>query len=746
MKLFTTLFAALLLIGPGLRAAEPIVLGNKRISVITPTLVRLEYAVEGRCVDAPTLFAMQRPPMAEYEMTPLGDDRYEIRTPAMRMVVQDDGLPFGVQNFTIFFTLDGQEKKINVASSQSRNLGGAISTLDAIRHRVPLDEGLLSRDGWYMVRDTGSDLLAGDSLQPRDTRSHLQDIYCFVYGNDLRQALRDLGTVSGRVPMTRKYIHGVWYCRWWNYTAQDYIDIIDGYAEHDFPLDNIVFDMGWHTNDATRGMGHAGRYYWTGYTWNRELLPDPAGLIGEIHRRGITVSLNDHPHDGIRPNEECYAGFMKDMGQDPASGKAMYFDPSDPRYMKNFFRHAHHPSEDMGVDFWWLDWQQNYVYDKVRGTSTPILQWINRLYFEASKRNGRRGAGYSRWAGFGNHLYPIQFSGDAYSNWEMLGFEIELTSTSGNAGCYYWAHDIGGFYGTADAELYARWTQFGAVSAALRVHSTLDKRLDRRPWLWGEQAEEAMRRSYRLRAQIMPYVYTSVRTTHETMLPLNRAMYIDYSDREEAFANPQQFMFGDLLLAAPITSPGQGDDKRASQKVWFPEGDVWYDLFTHARHEGGTTEQVEKPLDEFPLFVKGGYLLPMQPYTQRPASEPLTQLILRAYPAEAGFTGTFTLYEDDGLSLDYEAGAYAKTDLTYARTDEGGVLTTKIRISPAAGSYEGQARERSYRIELPGIGVRKVLCGRRTLKPLYDGELGCWVVNVPVTSVERAVELTVVEE
>lgn len=743
-KLSLTLLLALLLTAA--RAAEPIVLGGKRISVITPTLLRLEYAADGRFVDAPTLFASERPPLADYTLTDLGEGRYELRTAALRMEVQDDGLPFGVQNHAIYFTLDGKEKRINTASRQSRNLGGAITTLDAVSRRVPVEEGLLSRDGWYMIRDTGSDLLDDGWLRPRDTRNHLQDIYCFVYGNDLRQALSDLGTVSGRVPMTRKYIHGVWYCRWWNYTSQDYIDILDGYAEHDFPIDNIVFDMGWHTTDATSGMGHAYRYYWTGYTWNRELLPDPAALIGEIHRRGVTVSLNDHPHDGIRPHEECYAGFMRSMGQDPATGRNMFFDPSDRRYMENFFRHAHHPTEDMGVDFWWLDWQQDYIYNTVRGTRTPILNWINRLYYQDSQRNGRRGAGYSRWAGFGDHRHPIQFSGDAVANWEVLAFEIELTCTSGNAGCCYWAHDIGGFYGGSDPELYARWTQFGAVSAALRVHSVIDKKLDRRPWLWGAQAEESMRRSYRLRSQLMPYVYSSVRTTHETMLPLNRAMYIDYGDREEAFGNPQQFMFGDLLLAAPITSAGEGDDKRASQQVWLPDGDVWYDFFTHERHEGGTAKRVEKPLDEFPLFVRGGYPLPMQPYTQRPATTPLTDLIVRAYPADEGFTGSFTLYEDDGISREYETGAWAKTVLTYERTRIGGRRATKITVSPAEGGYEGMVSERSYRMELPGIEVRKVLAGRRTLKPAYDAEAGYWVVDVPATPVGRGVEVTVLEE
>ena len=164
--------------------------------------------------------------------------------------------------------------------------------------------------------------------------------------------------------------------------------------------------------------------------------------------------------------------------------------------------------------------------------SSTSLQWINELYYRQTERKGLRGAGYSRWAGWGDHRHPIQFSGDAQANWEMLAFEVKLTAASGNAGCYYWAHDIGGFRGDPNPELTVRWTQFGALSAALRVHSTKDARLDRRPWISGERETAAMRRMYHMRSELMPYIYSSVWQTHSTMVPLNRPMYIDYGSDE----------------------------------------------------------------------------------------------------------------------------------------------------------------------------------------------------------------------
>jgi len=744
-KLARTLLPALLLF-PYVTAAEaktptenPMVFGNARLSIITPQLLRLEYAKDGKFIDEPTLFAYDRSNMLPFdsiEVKDLGDGRYEIKTSALNIKYHDDGFPFSTSNLAVYYTLDGKKKKFTNRFLPKNNLGGTVETLDRVTKEIPMDDGLLSRDGWYMIDDERSDLLVDGWLKPRDTNSHIQDQYCFIYGNDYRGALASLGAISGKVPMTRKYIHGVWYCRYWDYTADEFLDIIKGYDENDFPIDNIVFDMGWHTNDATTGTGHNGHLNWNGYTWNKELIPDPKALIDSIHARGVTVSLNDHPHDGIRPHEHNYAKFAAELGA--TDGPIPLFDLSDRNYMEKFFKYAHRPSEDMGVDFWWLDWQQNYLYPYVRGLNTTSLAWINELYYRDSQNNNRRGAGYSRWAGWGDHRHPIQFSGDAQSNWEILAFEVKLTSGSGQGGCYYWAHDIGGFRGKPNPELTVRWTQFGALSAALRVHSTKDAKLDRRPWISGEQETKAMRRMYHIRSQIMPYVYSSVWQTHNTMVPLNRNMFIDYGNQPESFEQPQQFTFGDLLLAAPITTPGEGPDKVASQKVWFPAGEVWYDYFTHERKDGGKTENIAKPLDEFPLYIRGGWILPMQPYTPRPATEPLRTLVMRVYPADGDADNTFTLYEDDGISLDYQKGIYATTDLQYIQAGTKATVT----VHPAKGSYPGQITKRAYRLELPALSEKtQIKVNGKRAKAVYDAKAGCMAVDIPATSVNKSIKI-----
>ena len=720
-------------------ASNPVVIGNARFTFYSSTLVRLEYALDAAFVNEPTLFAQNRSPQYDsVTVTRSGGEHYTLATPALRIEFYNDGFPFGQMNLRIYFKVAGREQMWYMASEQEGNLGGAVTTLDGVGSEIPLQEALLSLDGWYAVRDTGKEILKNGWLAPRP-KNHIQDIYLFAYGRDFKGALKDLQRVSGAVPLTRKYVHGAWYCRWWNYTAQEYLDIARGYEQHNFPLDILVFDMGWHTQrEAVTGCGHAGNRGWTGYTWNRELIPNPAALLHSLDSMGVKVVLNEHPHDGIRHHEEMYPAFMQAMGADTTGGRELLFDAGDSVYMHNFLHYAHRESEKMGVAFWWLDWQQDYLYPHVRGTGMTHLPWLNRLYYEASQRDSLRGMGFSRWGGWGDHRYPIQFSGDAVGNWEMLKFEVKLTATSGNAGCFFWAHDIGGFYDGNDAELYTRWTQFGLLNSSLRIHSVYDKKLDRRPWLWGKECEERLRKVYHWRACLMPYIYSSVWQCHRDMLPLNRAMYVEYPDSAASYHNEQQFLFGDLLLGAPVTSPVVNGV--ALQQVWLPGGERWFNLFTGRERRGGQTVTDSCSLDEFPLYVKGGYPLVMQPYRSHMCSGEIDTLVVRCYPGIEGHTGTYTLYEDDGLTTACDRGAYALTPLAFTQEGENGRLV----IAPREGTYHGALTHRCYVAEFPATSSRarvQVKGGRG--KATYDSKLQGWRVTVPSSSVASKVEITV---
>lgn len=721
-------------------AQNPIVIDNARFTLINDGLVRMEYALNGEFVDEKTLFATNRDTsFNDFVIDKVEDNKYVISTAKMVINYENDGFPFGCANLKVEYHNNDKKHLWNPSSSQEKNLMGAIYTLDNIKEPIPRDEGLLSRDGWYVINDSNKEIIKDEWISLRDDE-HLQDLYLFVYGTDYKGALKSLQQISGSVPMTRKYVHGSWYCRWWNYTANDYRGIVQDYKDHDFPMDMLAFDMGWHTQrNATAGTGHAASNRgWTGYSWNRELIPDPAALIKELKSDSINVVLNEHPHDGIRDHEDMYEPFMKAMGESAQTN--LLFDAGDKTYMTNFMKYAHQESNDMGVAFWWLDWQQDYIYPYVRGTRARHIEWLNYLYYNYSEQNGEnlRGANYSRWAGWGDHRHPIHFSGDAWANWDMLAFEVDLTSTSGNSGCFFWAHDIGGFYGGNNPELYARWTQFGALSSSLRIHSVISKNLDRRPWLWGEKAETSMRIAYHLRSQLIPYIYSSVWQCHNDMLPLNRAMYIDYPLEEQSFKNPQQYMFGDLLLVAPITEKVDSTGV-AKQKVWLPQGDIWYNYFDSKMYVGGQNIESAHDLNTMPLFVKGGYPIPMQNYSQRMTSAPLVELIVRAYPGQDGANNSYTLYEDDGLTNDYKKGENRFTELNYKRN---GKLTT-IKIGAAKGKYKGEVKNRNYRFELMTIEEpTQIRCNVEIDKKYYDTQLNAYIIETVNCNTNQAIEFS----
>ncbi len=150
------------------------------------------------------------------------------------------------------------------------------------------------------------------------------------------------------------------------------------------------------------------------------------------------------------------------MGIDPATKQYVKFDIVNPRFAENYFKILHHPLEQQGIDFFWLDWQQEGTTG-LAGLNPTF--WLNYVHSTDMERRGKRPLIYHRWGGLGNHRYQIGFSGDTISTWESLTFQPYFTATAANVGYGYWSHDIGGHMpGKVDPEMYTRWVQFGAFS------------------------------------------------------------------------------------------------------------------------------------------------------------------------------------------------------------------------------------------------------------------------------------------
>ena len=690
-------------------------LGSARFTVITPQLIRMEYASDGKFIDAASWFARNRDVRDTHYQVQNDGQTLTIDTGIIHLVYTNDGKSFAANNLKAEVKTGSGTVSWTADMEQTGNLGGIIRGLDRKRAAVELDPGLLSRDGWFLLDDSTSVLATKDWFEERPA-SHGLDWYFFGYGLDYKAAIKSLTTVSGEIPLPRKTVMGAWYSRNFAYTEDEFKAIVGEYHDNDFPLDNIVMDYGWHIKG------------WTGYTWNKPLIPDPDGLLKWYHDQGLDVTVNDHPDNSVQPQESMYADFMKAMGQDPATQQIIPYDGSDKHFMDTFWQYTHVPLMQQGVDFWWLDWGKPPVS---KLPSLDGLSMLNDYYFKKTDVDGKRGQSFSRWAGWGDQRNPIHFSGDADSGWKMLTFEVPFTSTSGNVGCFFWSHDTGGYRGGRNEESYTRWVQFSALSATLRSHSAGVADMDRRPWKWPSWATDSMRRSFHLRSNLIPYVYSSAAQAVKASVPFIRSMYIDHPTEEAAYHNGQQYYFGDNLLVAPITAPGQGDNHLGWQHVWFPGG-TWYQYFTGEKFTDKGNVLVSADINEFPLFVRAGVPLPEQPYSERPTSTPLKNLVLRCFPGADGDTGTSQLYEDDGISDDYKTGGFATTTLSYSR--HGDEIT--IRVAPTSGSYKGQVTSRAYTVLLHGTQQGKLLAPSDA-KLTYDAATGINRIEIPENSVTR---------
>ncbi len=735
-----------------------------RITVICDECIRIEWSPAGVddagvFVDEPSLLVPVRPLPRRVMIADAaaGAPPIDVRTSRVLLQFRPDGEPLGAANFAAHFQVASASGRMrsfwHPGDRSERNLGGTIETLDGVRGPIPLGEGLLSRDGWHLIDDSAGQLLVDGWVAARAWRGvpgTSTDWYLFAYGHDYGAALRAFTRLCGAIPAPRRAAMGSWYSRYWPHTSAEFRGIVADYHQHGIPLDTMVLDMDWHSGST--------RDEWTGWSWNRELLPDAEELLSWMHAHGLQVALNLHPADGVGPQEDRYAAFMRAQGADPQTGERLAFDAGNRPYMTALFGEVLVPLEervrndvatvwgdpsarmfgpgpdgetikqaDTGVDFWWVDWQQDRYVASIPGLTN--LAWLNRLFFAHSSREGRRGISLSRWAGigFGDHRHPVHFSGDAHTGWEMLAFQVPFTIVAGNAACFFWSHDIGGHFGPRIEECTARWCWFGSLSAAMRLHSARSAALDRRPWTYTEPFASAMRAAFALRSRLMPVIDAAAHECEDKSLPLLRPMYLAHPELERAYRMHHQYTIGEDLLAVPITTAGVGPRCIAAASVWFPPTSAWFNWFTHERYERGTEAYVAAAVDEVPLFAAAGVPVLTRTFSHCPAIEPIDHLVIRLYPGEPGSVHTRELYEDDGDTLGYRRGELRKAPVRVVWGEGGRVSVT---VGAGVGAFAGAIKERAISLEIGGVkAVGDITVNGRQEDAVRDEEAGLWRIS-----------------
>lgn len=633
--------------------------GNYRFTVLTDGLLRYEWAPDGIFEDRASVLAINRDfPVPEFQVKE-SSGQLEIITKRFHLTYNlSDFSPNGLNaRVKGFYSLHGSVWRYGENYDQ-HNLGGTARTLDEADGRIPVGCGVISRGGFATFDDSSSMLFDEQGrIAVRHPGPGRIDGYLFAYQWDYREALKTFFVLSGPQPLLPRWALGNWWSRYYKYTAEEYLALMDRFATSRVPLSVAVLDMDWHIVDA-ECVTKAGVTGWTGYTWNKALFPDPPAFLDALHERNLKVALNDHPADGVQPYEEPHADMAKALNvgvNDPIP-----FDITNQAFLDASFDILHRRFEDQGVDLWWVDWQQG-KYSRIAGID-PL--WVlNHFHFLDSKLKNQRPLTFSRYAGPGSHRYPIGFSGDTCITWASLNFQPEFTATASNIGFGWWSHDIGGhFHGHRDEELLIRWVQYGVFSPIFRLHSSSNPWNPKEPW--NVRDEAIMTDCLRFRHRLIPYIYSmNVRAALEGE-PLVQPLYWSYPDNENAYRYRNQYYFGTELLVTPITSPQDIHSRTAQADGWLPPG-RYVDIFNGMIYDGNRKINVNRSLAEYPVFAREGAIIPLdgelEPGNGGFKPDSIEVLLV------VGADGRFELVEDDETGKEVRDVDFTRTVMSFSQ-------------------------------------------------------------------------------
>jgi alpha-D-xyloside xylohydrolase len=541
--------------------------------------------------------------------------------------------------------------------------------------------------------------------------------YYFVYGPELDKVIAGYRQITGEAPMMPVWAFGLWQSRQRYKTAQESLDVIDGFRSRGIPLDNIVQDW----------------FYWKENTWGSHQFdptrfPDPEGWIRSIHQKHaqLMISVWGKFYPGTDNFEAMHSrGFLYEPNlregiRDWVGYPDTFYDAFNPEARKLFWSQINRELFRKNVDAWWMDatepdmlptptleGQRTHMNPTALGTGARVLNAYPLVNSEGIYEGQREAAPQqrvfilTRSAFAGQQRYAAAtWSGDTSSTWTALRAQIPAGLGFCLSGIPYWTMDIGGFSVPArfsaehpkpeDAEewreLYTRWFEFGAFTPLLRSHGEFP---NREMWFFGGESElayQAQLKFDRLRYRLLPYVYSLAAEVTRRAGTMMRALVMDFPADRTAREATDEYMSGPAFLVGPVTSY-----KARSRPVYLPSGANWYDFWSGGWHSGGQTVDAPAPYDSMPLYIRAGSIVPFGPevqYTTEKKSDPITLFIYR------GSEGDFTLYEDDGLTYAYEKGAFTRIPIRW--DDAARTLT----IGKRQGWFAGALSQRTFHLVL----------------------------------------------
>ncbi len=540
---------------------------------------------------------------------------------------------------------------------------------------------MVSTKGYGIVWDNPSATRVASAVNGRTSwQSNVGERVSFfvIVDSNVDQLYAGYAQLTGRTPIPPKAAFGLIQSKARYQSQQEVLDVAHGYRQRQYPLDIMVVDW----------------FYWTRMGQldiDPAQFPKPDQMNQELHDMGMQSIIS------VWPRFETASRYFNELDRNglllkDAHGKTQdglpfrndrtgaLIDSTNPIAREWFWSKVRDNIFSHGFDYAWLDETEpdlvpdGLFYSIGSGDRYhnvfPLLHVAGVADGSRRDRPNKRNLILARAAYLGSQRTGALFwSSDISPSWDALQRQVPTGLNFTASGLAYWGNDIGGWQwlpqtttstnkpllDPSDArdvvgqnndypELFTRWFEYGTFLPTLRIHGDRKKA---EIWAFGHEAETIIAKYDRLRYQLIPYLYSLSKHTYDTGAPFMRALWMDFPSDKHVFNIGDEYMFGSALLVAPVTEQGQ-----IIKAVYLPAGADWYNYWTNEKFSGGQTVQVAAPIDLIPLFVKAGSILPMGSVVQSTATKQVIEAI-KVYP---GNDADFQLYDDDGVSYDYEKG------------------------------------------------------------------------------------------
>ena len=606
----------------------------------------------------------------------------------------------------------------------NRNVAGhQFRTIPANRDKpIPF---IISTNQWGLLWDNYSDTywnFLGSSSRTLSIRSEVADQidYYMVYGQELDSVVAGYRVITGAAPMLPKKVFGFWFskCQYNNQTELQ--TDVPQFRSKNIPIDVIVQDWLWWDDNVASNSGSVGtrNSYWNSMKFDPDRYPGPTAMTNTVHVNNMLLAISVWPTLGL--STPVYTDFKGKGYTWPllyVFGQAYVYDAYNPAAGALLWSYMNTGTNgtsgvfNKDIDIWWFDGSEpetgnsqgdNQVALKGAITSQSGTNYLGSFYRYlagyslAHSRNvytnqravtssTKRVCVLTRSVYAGQQRYgTITWLGDAQSQWWELQHEPAMGMNFCAAGVPYWTTDVGAFYNwagvTAGAEIFCRWFQLATFLPIMRVHGQTDRNM----WLFSGSYYNSQIKFDSLRYRLMPYMYSNAWKVTSQGYTIMRTLPFEFRTDVTARNQPTEFMFGSAFLVAPIASAGA-----TSRSVYLPSGTTWYDFWSGATSAGGASVTSNADIMSMPVFVKAGSIVPMGPNIQYANQKQPDTIELRVYP---GANGSFTLYEDEGDSYNYETGSYATIPISYTDNPKNTVIGAR------SGSFTGMLTNRVFKV------------------------------------------------